>query len=325
MDRVALALLCVAPAMIVPGGENRFVFAKVATNAAGVALAACAAGRGRLPRPVLALLGIGAALALIAGVVSAEPAVALIGRAPRFEGLPMLALYAGAGWAGARLLGPAPPAGLSRVLVRSLCVVAVAVAVLAVLETAGLRPLSSNVSRPGSLLGNASDQGALGVLLVGALGWAALAESDAFALTGLVAAGLAVALSASRAALLGALVTAAVLALASRGRRRLAVGAAVGALVVVTLAVPATRVRVSGTSPLAAATVRGRILLWEETLALIGHHPVLGVGPGNFLDAITVEHNLAWQREVGPANPPDSPHNWVLQVAAAGGLGLLAV
>jgi O-antigen ligase/Flp pilus assembly protein TadD len=308
---------------IIPGGEIRFVFAKVALTAAGVTLAASLPARGRLPHLVAGLLGASILVIIVASLASSEPPVAFLGRAPRFEGLPMLALYIGAGWAGARLLGPDPPVGLVTTMLRALCVVAVVICAIAVLETAGLRPLASDVARPGSLLGNASDEGALGVLLFGALGWAAISQFDWLMGIGALASGALVALSASRAALLGLVVTSLMLGVASPARRRLILGAAVVVLGLLTLALPATRSRISDASPLATATVTGRVQLWGETLALIGHHPVLGIGPDNYLDAITVEHNLKWQEEVGPANPPDSPHNVVFQASSDGGLLLL--
>ena len=328
LEQVAIALLCLAPLAIIPGGENRFVFAKLAVFAAGVLVACFAAPTGRLPRPVTWLLVAGFAVTALSAGLGANPLHAIAGAAPRYEGLPVLALYAACGWAGARLLGPLASRNAVRTLEWSLAVTAVVVAFIAVLETAGLRPLSSNLARPGSLLGTASDQGALGVLIAGTLGWVALrgeARDSVVAIVGAGAASVAVALSASRAALVGLVVVAAVLALASPALRRITLVGAVAAVAIVTLVAPGSRGRVTGTSPLATATAHGRVLLWQETLGLIGHHPAIGVGPGTYVDAITSEHDLRWQRQVGPANPPDSSHDWVLQVAAVGGVALLLV
>ncbi|HEV8063265.1 MAG TPA: O-antigen ligase family protein, partial [Acidimicrobiales bacterium] len=88
------------------------------------------------------------------------------------------------------------------------------------------------------------------------------------------------------------------------------------------MAVPATRDRVVASSPLASETVSGRTLLWQESLKLVAADPVLGVGPSGFLDALPREHDAKWQRQIGPANPPDSPHDWILQAASAGGVPL---
>ena len=84
-------------------------------------------------------------------------------------------------------------------------------ALLTLAETLGLRPLESDVSRPGALLGNASDQGAWGVLALGPLLAAALRAPSRTAIGGSVAAATVVVLSGSRGALLGALLLMAVL------------------------------------------------------------------------------------------------------------------
>lgn len=327
-EHVAVVLICLAPAAIVPGGENRFVFAKVAFAAAAVGTAFLARRTAILPRSVTWLVVAGLLIATAAAALSSDPLVALIGRAPRYEGVPMLVLYAGCAWAGARLLSQGvdrDTSSLVRVTLLSLSVASLIIALIAVLETFGLRPLSSSVGRPGSLLGNASDEGALGVILAGVLGWAALRGAGRLVASGAVASCLLVGLSASRAALLGLAVVATVLAVAAPRGQRYVIGAAVFLLAVLTLAAPVSRARVAGTSPLATATAHGRILLWKESTALIARHPLLGVGPGGFIDSITREHDLAWQREVGPANPPDSPHDWILQAASSGGIPLLLV
>ncbi len=51
------------------------------------------------------------------------------------------------------------------------------------------------------------------------------------------------------------------------------------------------------------------------------------MGPSGYVDAIPAYHDGQYERDVGPQNPPDSPHNWILQAASAGGvlLALLAV
>jgi hypothetical protein len=197
-----------------------------------------------------------------ATVASATPSVALLGRSPRYEGLVTVALYAGCLAAGARHLGPARRPELSRDLVRLATVAAVAVATLAIAETAGLRPLASNVARPGSLLGNASDEGALGVLLLGPLGSAALVLRDRWAVLGSVAAALVVVLSASRGAMLGAVAVLVTLGVLGVGRRArlLALGAIV-VVVLAVLAVPTARDRVLLDTPSSGATASGRVLL----------------------------------------------------------------
>ena len=322
--------MAIAPLAVIPGGENRFVFGKICVFATAVGVSCFAVRRGRLPRTIAWLLIAGFAVAALSAGLGWNPMVAIVGAAPRYEGLPILALYAGCGWAGARLLGPAAPREALRTLEWSLTVTAVGVGFVAVLEAAGLRPLASNVARPGSLLGTASDEGALGVLLAGTLGWIALRHIGqgrrlSAAMVGAGAASVVVALSASRAALVGLVVAALILAVASPWRWRLVLTGAIVAVAFITLIAPGSRARVTGSSPLATETVHGRLLLWDETLGLIGRHPVIGIGPGVYVDRITSEHDLQWQKQVGPDNPPDSPHDWVLQVASVGGIPLLAL
>jgi tetratricopeptide (TPR) repeat protein len=105
-----------------------------------------------------------------------------------------------------------------------------------------------------------------------------------------------------------------------RGARRAAprVVVAAGVLTACALLVPATRARL-----LSSATVEGRLRLWSEAVDLVRSHPWLGVGPSGFLDAVVPFHTREWVLEVGMDNPPDSPHSWPLQAAAAGGIGLL--
>jgi hypothetical protein len=297
----------------------------VALVAAGGAVAAWAPARGRLPTAVRWLLAAGAALLVAAALAGAAPLAQLIGLGQRYEGLVVLPVYLLAGLCGARLLGPARAPADERLTVRVLAIAAVAVAILAVLETAGLRPLVTNVSRPGSLLGNASDEGAFGVLVAGPLAAAALRRSSA-GVVGVVAALAIVLLSTSRGALVGALAAAVVLLVTARTvYARVAVAGATAGLLVLAVLLPVTAPRVTGRTPLSRATVSGRLQVWSETLALVAKNPVLGVGPSGFGNAILAEHTRGYEQRVGPANPVDSPHDWPLQALAAGGPGLLLV
>jgi O-antigen ligase/Flp pilus assembly protein TadD len=270
------------------------------------------------------LLGVGAALLVAAALAGAAPLAQLIGLGPRYEGLAVLPVYLVSGLSGARLLGPGRHPEDERLALTLLTLAAVAVAVLAVAETAGLRPLATDVARPGSLLGNASDEGAWGVLVAGPL--ASGARRFPPARLGVLAALVVVVLSASRGALVGLVVAAAVLSvLAGSARMRGAVVAGVVVVGALSFALPATAPRITGSQPLARATVSGRITVWQETGHLLARHPVLGVGPSGFLDSILAEHTRSYEERIGPANPVGSPHDWLLQALVAGGPGLLAV
>ena len=322
-ERWAILLLALAGAAFLPGALDRFVFPKLALAAAGVLLAVSGPARGGLPRTIVGLLMLAGVLLLAAASGGATPLQQILGRPPRYEGLVALPIYLGALAGGARLLGPQRARGSTAWLLDALSLAALAIGVEAALEAAGLRPLVSNVSRPGSLLGNASDQGAWAVLALGPLGAVAIRLRGRLHQAGALGAAVALATSGSRGALVGAVVLALVLAwLAPSRASRLAIAAACTILALGVLALPTTRSRVLATSQLSRKTVTGRTLLWRETLELVRDHPLLGVGPGGYVDAIPVYHDRRYEREVGPANPPDSPEDWLLQAAAAGGLGL---
>lgn len=327
-ERWALALLAVGTAAFLPFALNRFVFPKLAVVAAGVLLATLVPARGRLPRSAIWILGLGSLLLLVSALAGAAPKAQILGLPPRYEGIFVLPVYIGAGVAGARLLGVARARGSTAWFLRWLSIAAIAVGIEAVLEATGLRPLASNVARPGSLLGNASDEGAWALLVLGPLAAVALRVGGRLFIAGALAAAATLVCSGSRGALVGAVMLGVVLAaLAPRGMQRGLILIGLAAIAAGVFTLPATRARVTGTSPLATQTAAGRELLWGETGRLIANHLLLGVGPSGYLDAIPVYHDRHYERRIGPADPPDSPHDWILQAAGAGGvlLALLAV
>lgn len=320
-----MLLLLAIGVVIVPFALDRFVFGKLFVAAIAVALAFAAKPVGRAPRLVLWLLAGGAAILLLAALLANSPTTALLGRAPRFEGVFVLTLYALCGLCGPRLLGPGRTERTTRLALQTMAVSILVIGALAALETMGLRPLSSDLDRPGSLLGNASDEGALAALYAGPLLVAALRQRRPVFIAGAFGAVATVALSASRGALIGLVVVLVVIAIGSGGRTRLT---ALGTLVVgaiAAFALPITRSRILDQSPLSAQTVNGRSLLYRESTTLLGHHLPLGVGPSQYEVAIVGEHDRTWQTKVGPANPPGSPHDLILQILSAGGIVLLIV
>lgn len=325
-ERWAILLLALAGAAFLPGALDRFVFPKLALAAAGVMLALSVPSRGALPRAAKWLLLLAGLILLGAALSAATPLAQILGRPPRYEGLVALPVYLGVLVSGARLLGPGRAPESAAWLLDGLSVAALAIGVEAALEAAGLRPLVGNVSRPGSLLGNASDQGAWAVLALGPLASVAIRQRGWLHRAGAIGAAIALATSGSRGALVGAIVLAVVLAALTPGRNaRLAIGIGCVILALGVIALPTTHSRVLSTTHLSQQTVTGRRLLWGETLELVRAHPLLGVGPSGYVDAIPAYHDRRYELQIGPTNPPDSPHDWLLQAAAAGGLGLVLI
>lgn len=325
-ERWAILLLAVAGAAFLPGALDRFVFPKLAFVAGGVALASTVPARGAIPRPALLLLSLAGLLLLAGALAGPTPIQQLLGRPPRYEGVIALPVYLGALVSGARLLGPGRARGSTAWLLDCLAVAALAIGLEAALEAAGLRPLVSNVSRPGSLLGNASDQGAWAVLALGPLAAVGIRLGGRLHQAGAVGAAVALATSGSRGALAGAVVLVIVLAALAPARAARATLIVAGVIVAIAvLALPATRGRVLSRTELSQQTVTGRRLLWGETLDLLGDHPLVGVGPSGYVDTIPAYHSRRYEREIGPANPPDSPHDWLLQAASAGGPALALI
>lgn len=333
----AVWLLVLASIVLLPDAFVRWMLPKDVLAAIAVALASVAVSRGRLPRWFMVAATVAAALAFIGVLISAAPAAQLWGRWPRYEGIVALPVYFGSVWAGARLLGPAAPAARVRTLLGAVATAAIALGAVSLLEAFGARPFASDLARPGSLTGNATDQGILGALLLAVLAlptlraWTGPGHSGAAARAlperlwlsgGLVLSATAVVLSASRAGLVAAGVVILVLlvlqiAAGARGStlRSAGIAAAAAALLLGgALAVPFSRDRLLGTSPLSAQSLEGRFGFWQDSLDVLGAHP-FGVGVNGFLNANVAE-------SVG-GSTLDSPHNLMFQVAMAGGIPLL--
>jgi Flp pilus assembly protein TadD/O-antigen ligase len=319
----AIWILGLAPAVFLPGALNRFVFIKLAFGAAALACALMAGLPGRLQRGSrigLILTGITLAAAALLGQA---PIAQLIGRAPRYEGLVALSVYLGAFLMGAWLLGPGTNPVLRAHLVRATAVAASLIAFVALLEAVGLHPLATSASRAGSLLGNATEQGAYGAGVVG-LCLHAIGRRDRWAICAVVSGGVLVVTSASRGALVGLVGAVVVTVILGSPRVRRVALSALGVGVLAALAVPLTRQRLLMQSPLSRQTVTGRGLEWTDTLALIGQHPLLGVGPSGFLGASPSVQSAQYVRLAG-AGRLDSPHSLPLQILDGGGVVLLLI
>ncbi|MFC6705028.1 O-antigen ligase family protein [Flexivirga alba] len=324
LRRAAAVLLAGIPLAILPGAENRFVFGRLVVAAFAALLLLAIPGAGRLPRWMWLSIGAATLVTGIAGVFGADVSTAWWGRGQVYDGAPFLVLCLIVAMGAARHLGPHGEPGDRELFLNAMAVVALVVALLAIVEATGLRPLSTDASRPGSFLGNASDEGSFALLYGGVLLVAAMNRRRPLLIAGGVATGVTVLLSGSRGAWIGLLVLLGVAALLA-GRRAPVVSAFAGLVAVVAVFLdPVTRGRLLG-GGLAHQTASGRVMLWQESLSLWTHHPILGVGPSQFENAIVGRHTLAWQQRVGPQNPPATPHNLVLQLLLAGGPVLLAV
>ncbi|MFN4002327.1 O-antigen ligase family protein [Microcella sp.] len=338
------ALIVAAVLAWAPEALDRWTIPKLLVLAIAALVALAAPPRGRLPRLVIGLGMLAAALIVASALLTADPISSALGRWPRFDGLIALSGVAIAAWLGARLLGPGP--GSPHAPVRGLTLaVAIGSGVLALVTAAeqfGLRPIASDLDRPGALLGSASDQGTVAAvalaLLVArlALPVSALPRARglelAAAFAGAIAALATVTASGSRAALLGAalaLVAAALLAVrhADPDRRRTLgiIGASLAGLIAGALVVPGTAQRLLDATGLAAESAIDRVLIYGETLATLAAHPLLGTAPGGFIDAVAAQHSAAWFAAVGQQTVLDSPHNLALQLAVGGGPLLLLV
>jgi hypothetical protein len=327
-ERIALAALASAAAVIVPGGLNRFVFGKLALAAIGVLASIAVPARGRLGQLPIWLLTCAGLVMGIAVAAGDNPHAQLVGLPPRYEGLVALPVYLGGLLAGVRLLGPDRTSGSTAFFLRWLSIASLAIGAVAMLEALHVDVLPGTSSRAGSLLGNASDEGAWAVLCLGPLAATAIVGRRPLHIVGASFTLAALVCAESRGALLGSLAMAGVLFVSLPApRQRVVLSATVVCMIALALGIPASRERVAATEHLARKTARGRVLLAEEAAKMVVASPVTGYGPSGFVDELPQEHTAEYEREVGPANPPDSPHDWLLQAAVAGGivLALLAV
>lgn len=348
----ALGLTVLAPLCWIPGGFSRFVLAKLLVTALAALAAALAHPVGALPRPLVLAGLVWAGCFAVAALVGETPLASLLGRWPRYEGLPTLGLYAAACWTGARIVGRGEQAAVRlNAAVGSLAIV---LAVFSVLDVLGVSPLGPSAeARSGSVLGNATDQGAVammaalllvGPVLVGPVPAGPgkrLRREDPwghrFRVVALIAAGATVALSGSRAALILTLVGVVVTGVGNLRARRSPVTPAIPAtpvtaartalhgtgvvtlLATVALLVPTTRERL-----LSLGSAEGRLHQWRLTLDLLLEHPLLGIGGSRYVDAFPRYEDAEFVAFTGPQTLADSPHSILLQVLVAGGLLLLA-
>jgi len=322
---------------------TRWVFPKELVLAVACALIALVAGKGRLPIWFWSIIAAGSVVLISAALSGEAPLAQFLGRWPRYEGLITLSVYVAASWFGARALGPLASESRLGVFRNAVSVAAVVLGAVSVAEALGARPIPSDLDRPGALLGNATDQGVVGVMFFAILivpaarFWLTPIATRGFSVmpaAGSIAALVTVVASASRTALVSLLITILGLGLLElirarrfRGRTALVTLGLVVVSGLLILGSPLAASRVSGASPLAGSTIADRLINWQATVALVAGHPLAGVGPSGFIDAITPKLGPDWYAIVSPGSILDSPHSWPLQALAAGGvpLGILAI
>lgn len=319
-----IVLLAMAPIAVLPEPAQDPFAVKALVAAVGLLLVVTVPTGWAVDRWVGRALLFCALVAGLAALLSSSPYQSFWGRFPRYEGAWVLGLYVLAMVGGGRLAGHvALPARLLTRLVPGLA--------WAVLVVAALQTRLPGTQRLGGLLGNAVDLGAFGATCSAVLVAAAWTQSNGrvrlWLYSGAAAGLMCVAVSGSRASALAVVVAALVAgALVQPGFRLAATTAGAAVLLVgagMLLSIPGLG-RVAWGA--AAESASGRLLLWRDTLRLVASHPVLGVGPSGFVDQVGSAHSLQWAAQIGPNNPPDSPHLLPLQVLAASGLlGLAAV
>lgn len=309
--------MLLSPLAILPSGLNPFTFPKLALAALAVAIAFASPRRGHLPASVQWVCGLGAIALVVSALNTTGLAVVIVGRLPRYEGLLTLAVYWGCAAAGARLFGrPASPTIRTVHLWAAIC--AIVLGVFSVLDEAKISPVGwSSAERTGSLLGNATDQGLLAMMLVAVLVRAAFRRRSPLLTLGLLAALTTVALSGSRAAILSVVLVLAI-HLVSIDRRRIpAILLSIVALGAAVMALPQSRDRL-----LVSVTLESRLLAWQETASMLRDSWLFGAGPSGYSDAIGAFQDPEWVQTAGAAAKPDSPHSWPLQALSSGGIAL---
>ena len=344
MTHAAIVCAVLATVAFLPGAMDRWTFPKLTLAAIAALLAAFGPSTGRIPRSIAVLIAVACSVLAAAAVLGGSPLAQFLGRWPRYEGAVSISVYIAMIWAGARLLGPLVHRRALDTFYEALSWATVAIAALATCEALGWDPLPSDLTRPGSLLGNASDEGSVALMAAVVLGVPVFLSSSmepdqrprriGLIRLGLGAAIVSVILSASRTAeailllvVLAGITIAVVRGVRTRGSFRAAIATGVVLLLTVALAfaVPLTRDRLVGAAPNAQSLTAGRGVIWGAAMNLVAQHPLLGVGPNGFVDAFPGYQTVDVVKATGVGVTVDSPHNAELQVLAAGGVLLAAV
>ena len=323
--------VAVDPAGLVPTGPMRWTVIAATT---GIVLGALVLRPVAVPRLVTGLwVGLIGVLTL-ATFNAVDPLHAWIGTPDRRLGLLVWLTFPALFLAGRACTARAAV----RLVARAGTLAAIVLGVWSAAELLGHPPLGLEFAdaRAGGPFGQPAYLGAA-CLLIGPLAAATALDRDESrrwrnaGLLGAAAAVLALALSQTRAAWVGAVVAALATAVQERGRLRryrkaaIAVAVAVAAVAVVIGVTTPLGGRATSTFDLNHGTSASRLDEWRIATRAIADRPVLGAGPEGYRVVFPQEVDAAYVRKYGVAVYPDRAHNGVLDVTVTGGVvaGLL--
>ena len=308
--------------LILPGASFYFdVAPKAAVVLVGAALAVNLLKRDRFS----ILLGLSAAVSILAAALSTNPWMSFYGSTWRRDGVVVeIAIFVLAAAVGA-------PGNL----LRFVTFISITVAIYAILQYFGVDPILTpagyhfgagefTIVRPPSTLGHAAY---LATFLLFAV-FAAATEKSRWRWVPIALAVFAILLSGTRAAILGLVAGAAFVAIrrtAGFSARKVSAWAIAGvaALAIFYVSPPGAKLRArvhwSGEDSLGGA----RLLLWRDSLRMAAHHPLLGYGPETFSREFLKSESLELERAY-PDFYHESPHNIFLDALVSKGiLGLI--
>jgi hypothetical protein len=313
----------VDPSGLVPSGPLRWTVGVVFMGAAVCALLSRPVRVERTTALVWAAL---LAVLFVASIAGADSSYAWIGTPDRRLGWIAWCTFPLLFWCGQAV----STARDRRVLMQGASVAALVLGVWCAFDRAGWSLIDESFAdhRVGGPFGQPAYVGAVAVLLVPlALGvafdrctprmWRVVGG------VGAASAGAALLLAQTRGAWFGA--AAALVLLGARHgevvRRRWREVAAAAAAVVVLFAVTPLGGRVADGFDLGRGTTQGRFDDWKVGAAMVGHHPVLGVGPEGYRVVFPQVVSEQYVRRHGTEVVPDRAHNGIIDVAVDGGIG----
>ncbi|PKQ29279.1 MAG: hypothetical protein CVT60_06210 [Actinobacteria bacterium HGW-Actinobacteria-10] len=250
----------------------------------------------------------------VASALASSPSSALFGVHGRFQGLLTGVLFAVAGIAGARgMLAGSDMRFMGRVASLSL---AVQSAIVLSQRASGGDPVGS--------MGNAVLAAGWLVVVTSLVAGFALVDRGRWkgiALAAAVLGATALGATATRGAWMAMLVAGVVAWILARKRTTGLVALTIASMVTgaLLLAGPAVTPKF-GTGDLITGSAGSRLEIWKATAAMIGDHPILGVGPGRFLYEYPAYQTVDHVRIEGGDTRADQAHGIVMQSAAETGL-----